>query len=463
MNSAILRMSAAVMALGIAGCGGGGGGGGGVGVATNYTVGGSVSGMASGESVTLLNNGTDTLTVSSNTTFVFGTSIAPNGSYSVTVKTQPPGQSCTVSNGSGSMATANVTGVAVACTNQAQFAYVVNNGNNTVSQYSIDASGMLAPLTVATVATGHSPRSVTVDPAHRYVYVTNLIDNAVSQYVIQQNGTLAPNTPATVATGQGPWALAVSPSGTWAYVVNSVDNTISQFSVSSSGALVASAVAPVPTGLEPWNVTLSPDGKYAYVSNHGSNTSAGNSLSQYSIGASDGALTPLSPPTIITAGTYPGGVTVDANSAYAYVANIALNSVSQYAIGTDGTLMKLSPATVLTGTEPVYLAIDPSSQYAYVANYTVDVNPTAAGTVSQYTLDAATGQLTPMAVATVAAGTAPGWIAFGSFGHYAYVVNRGDGTTPGTVSEYAIGSDGALTLTGTVAAGPSAFMIATTD
>ena len=97
-----------------------------------------------------------------------------------------------------------------------------------------------------------------------------------------------------------------------------------------------------------------------------------------------------------------------------------------------------------------------------MANYTVDVNPTAAGTVSQYTLGA-TGLLTPMAVPTVTAGTAPGWIAFGNSGQYAYVVNRGNGTAPGTVSEYSIGSDGSLTLIGTVSAGLSAFMIATTD
>jgi len=458
MNSAILRIGATAMALAIAGCGGGSPQGG---FAASYTVGGTVSGLATGASVTLVNNGTDTLTVSSNTTFVFATSISQNGSYAVTVKTQPTGQSCVVSGGSGSMLMANVTGVAVVCASQAQFAYVVNNGNNTLSQFSINASGMLAPLTAATVATGNSPRSVTLDPTRRYVYVPNLIDNTLSQYVIQQDGTLAPNTPATVATGQGPWAVAVSPSGR-AYVVNSVDNTISQFSVSSSGALVASSVAPVPTGLEPWNVTLSPDGKYAYVSNHGSDTTAGNTLSQFSIGASDGALTPLTPATITTAGTYPGGVTVDANSAYAYVANIASNSMSQYAIGTDGTLTKLSPATVITGTEPVFMAIDPSNQYAYVANYTVDVNPTAAGTVSQYTLGA-TGLLTPMAVPTVIAGTGPGWIAFGNSGQYAYVVNRGNGTAPGTVSEYAISSDGSLSLIGTISAGPSAFMIATTD
>jgi hypothetical protein len=67
-----------------------------------------------------------------------------------------------------------------------------------------------------------------------------------------------------------------------------------------------------------------------------------------------------------------------------------------------------------------------------------------------------------MATPTVAARTGPGWIAFDVFGHYAYVANLGDGTTPGTVSEYAIGTGGALTLIGTIAAGLSTFGIATT-
>jgi 6-phosphogluconolactonase (cycloisomerase 2 family) len=152
---------------------------------------------------------------------------------------------------------ANVTTVAVVCTNRPQYAYVVNNGGNTVSQFAIDASGILSPLSVPTVATGNAPQSITVDPSSKYAYVTNLANNTISQYVIQGDGTLAPNTPATIATGHAPWALAISPSGSWAYVANSADNTISQFSISASGALVATSIAPVATGVEPWNVTLS--------------------------------------------------------------------------------------------------------------------------------------------------------------------------------------------------------------
>jgi hypothetical protein len=85
--------------------------------ATNtYTIGGTVTGLGSGKSVVLQNNGGNNLTVSANGSFTFTTPVNYGGSYAVTVLTQPTGQTCTVSSGSGSNVTANVTGVAVNCT-----------------------------------------------------------------------------------------------------------------------------------------------------------------------------------------------------------------------------------------------------------------------------------------------------------------------------------------------------------
>ena len=61
-----------------------------------YTLGGSVSGLPSGGQVVLLDNGADAATVSANGTFNFNTPVAYNGSYAVTVGTQPTGATCTV-------------------------------------------------------------------------------------------------------------------------------------------------------------------------------------------------------------------------------------------------------------------------------------------------------------------------------------------------------------------------------
>ncbi|WP_300622122.1 hypothetical protein, partial [Dokdonella sp.] len=81
-----------------------------------YTVGGTVSGLSGGGLVLRL-NGTADLPISANGAFTFPGGLADGASYVVTVATQPaaPRQLCTVGGGSGSIAAANVTGVAVTC------------------------------------------------------------------------------------------------------------------------------------------------------------------------------------------------------------------------------------------------------------------------------------------------------------------------------------------------------------
>jgi len=59
--------------------------------------------------VVLQNNGGNNTTVSANGSFSFATSIASGSTYAVTVLTQPTGQTCSITNGSGSSASANVT------------------------------------------------------------------------------------------------------------------------------------------------------------------------------------------------------------------------------------------------------------------------------------------------------------------------------------------------------------------
>lgn len=80
-----------------------------------YTIGGTLSGLAAGTSVVLLNNGSGDLNVNSNGSFTFTTPLSDLSAYAVTVKNHPTGQLCTASNGSGTLAGANVTNVAISC------------------------------------------------------------------------------------------------------------------------------------------------------------------------------------------------------------------------------------------------------------------------------------------------------------------------------------------------------------
>ena len=95
------------------GGGGGGGGGSGGGGGASFSVGGTVSGSSG--LVVLQDNGGDDLSVAADGSFAFDSPVASGSAYVVTVKADPPGQSCTVADGSGTMGSAGVTGVAVTC------------------------------------------------------------------------------------------------------------------------------------------------------------------------------------------------------------------------------------------------------------------------------------------------------------------------------------------------------------
>jgi hypothetical protein len=77
-----------------------------------YTVGGSVSGLTG--SVTLQNNVGDDIIKTTNDGFTF-TAQAEGSDYAVTVSSQPTGQTCTVTNGSGTLAGADITDVVITC------------------------------------------------------------------------------------------------------------------------------------------------------------------------------------------------------------------------------------------------------------------------------------------------------------------------------------------------------------
>jgi N-acetylneuraminic acid mutarotase len=117
--------SAAALALFLGACGGGGGGGSDSSSSppsqsvspqvSSYAVGGTVTGLNTGGSLVLLNNHGDALTDYADGQFAFSTRLDAGAAYSVTVGTQPTGQVCTVTSGSGTMGHAAVANIAVSC------------------------------------------------------------------------------------------------------------------------------------------------------------------------------------------------------------------------------------------------------------------------------------------------------------------------------------------------------------
>lgn len=392
-----------------------------------YAIGGTLSGLGSGQQVTLLDNAGDPLTLNANGSFRFRTPVPWGGSYTVTVGTQPVAQTCTVSQGSGGPVSADVATVAVDCA--AHFVYVSNPWSNTLSLYTMDSNGQLIPMAPASFSVPASPQGMAVDASGQYLYVVSGYGSGVAQYRIGADGSLGALSPLLVAAGSVPSAVAVDPKVPYAYVANNGDATVSQFAIGGGGTLGLLSPTSVAALNSPYDLQVDPTGQFVYLSDNGSA-----SVSQYVV-QPGGTLMPMSPASMY-AGSSPTGLTISPTGHAVYVALLGNNTVAQYSVGAGGALTPMVPATVAAGTAPMSVAVHRSGRYAYVANYGDGSTP---GTVSQYTINA-TGGLMPMPVPTVAAGVAPRFMAMDPSGQYLYVTNYGDAT----ISQYAISNTGAL-------------------
>jgi sugar lactone lactonase YvrE len=84
--------------------------------AQTYTIGGKLSGLKAGDSVTLLDDDRNMLVVTANGAFTFTRPLANGAAYAVIVYKQPSEEACFVLHGRGKVDSADVTSVAVACT-----------------------------------------------------------------------------------------------------------------------------------------------------------------------------------------------------------------------------------------------------------------------------------------------------------------------------------------------------------
>jgi 6-phosphogluconolactonase (cycloisomerase 2 family) len=193
-----------------------------------------------------------------------------------------------------------------------QFLYIVNNGNATVSEFTIGAGGKLTAG--ASTPSGTAPVFATidsVDPGAQILIVPGG-DSTVSAYTIAPtNGALALVGSATTVTGASALDNAiVDPTGAFLYLVDegasaTAAGQIFSFNISSAGVIGAQIGTAVPTDIGPGGIAIDPTGALIAVDNK-----VGDDISLFT--ASGGTLTAITP--AVTVGTGPFGFTF-------YVAN----------------------------------------------------------------------------------------------------------------------------------------------
>jgi 6-phosphogluconolactonase (cycloisomerase 2 family) len=299
-----------------------------------------------------------------------------------------------------------------------KFAYVANYG--TVSQFSLNqTTGVPTSITTAIASNaGTGCSGIAVDPTGKYLYVTNYEVNTVSQFSINQ--TTGALTVITTAVGSGtfPFDIAVDPSGKYAYVANQSAGTVSQYSISLNGGLsnlfgtVSASAISTGASTTPSGIAVDPTGRFAYVG-----TYTGNSIAQFSINQTTGALTSIGTSIATGASSNPTGIAVDPTGKFVYVVLEGNGTLAQYSINQiTGVLTSIS-TPIATGSSPKKVVVDPTGRFAYVSNY-------GGTTVSQYSINQTTGALTSITTA-ITTGSGPIGIAVDPTGRFVYTASAG--------------------------------------
>jgi len=250
-----------------------------------------------------------------------------------------------------------------------RFLYVANSGDKTISQFVIRESehGKLEPLSPAAVSNtgmvaGGATNEIAIDPHGMYAYVLNGGDETISQFVISGDGTLLPMTPAFVNVSV-PTSITIDPTGKYVYVTahnilqaqgglfvpGSAMSSIFQFKIENNGALTPLTPAEIVVAGASSRVVVDRKAKNAYILSDCVGTECIGMVSQYAI-ASDGTLAPVldlnSQPVSVPLGSYYTAVDMhfDASSAHAFVLSnlrgIDTNpaAIFKFDVNADGSL-----------------------------------------------------------------------------------------------------------------------------
>jgi 6-phosphogluconolactonase len=312
----------------------------------------------------------------------------------------------------------------IATPSHAQFLYVTNVADATVSGYKIKpGSGELTPIAGSPFAAGGSLRGVAVDPSGRFAYVAqNSEDDVLGfgrfAYVLNQpfphdepsnvsGYTINPTTGALTAIAGSPFeisqtssywgtSLAVDPNGEFAYVTVVLLGIFGDRIDPGTGELHYFFREQDAEPSSRSVTVVDPSGKFAYVTNLARGHSP---VSCYEIEPGTGRLVP--PGSVFAAGDAPNSVVVDPSGKFVYVTNEFSDNVSGYTINpATGELTPIAGSPFPAGSDPRGMAVDPGGRFAYVANFDSD-------TISGYKINPSTGARTAVAGSPFAAGGAP--------------------------------------------------------
>ena len=249
----------------------------------------------------------------------------------------------------------------------APFAYIPNEGSNSVSVVNLATNAV-----VATIPVGSNPRGVAMSPTGTRVFVTNYISNDVSVIDTFTNTVIAtlpilPSSsdgqtrPEGIGTARllsppppAPMGIAMNPAGTRVYVANTISGDVTVMDAVNNTVLGS-----VISGSIPYGVAVHPSGNLVYVTNSGEDTVSVMDAATHSILKK------------IPVGDEPYGIAVTPDGKWVYVADHGSNSQVSVISTEDHTVritLEIVPSPNLS--RPYGVAVHPTGKWVYVTNET---------------------------------------------------------------------------------------------
>jgi 6-phosphogluconolactonase len=350
------------------------------------------------------------------------------------------------------------------------------NWNGSSRATTVSGTQLTAAITAADIATMGAAQITVVNPAPGggtsnpasfaingqvaaavpgFLYVANLPTAIILAFAIDPNtGTLTPVAGSHFQTVLGGASMTTDPTGKYLYVADG--NVVSALAIDpSTGALSPILGSPFSTGalVDALSISVDFTGKFLYTADFagdGTNSNDPNSISEFAIDSTTGALTlipqaaacvPATPPILGLA----TAVVADPASGLLFATN-ENGLVCSFSMNTQGELQPVAGSPFSLGAnaaklDPRGVAVDPFGKFLY----TSDFGSFPQANVSAFSITPGIGSLTPVSGSPFnsgeSAGDVPEAVAVDPLGRFLYVTNIGD------ISGYSINqSTGALSM-----------------
>jgi 6-phosphogluconolactonase (cycloisomerase 2 family) len=240
---------------------------------------------------------------------------------------------------------------------------------------------------------GAGPCHLSVHPSGRWLLSANYLSGSVAVHPIDSSGALGERTDLVTHSSpppgpgqQGPHAhqFITGPDGGHVLAVDLGTDTVYTYRLDPArGTLTEVSRARTRPGAGPRHLTFHPGGRFAYLANEVDNTAV---VCAYD--PASGRLTPGAAQSTGAGGgtNYPAQFAVTADGRYAYLANRGDNSLTRYAIESDGARLRLLDTVPVEGDFPRHVALSPDGRLLFTANQ-------RSGTVSVFHVDRESGEL----------------------------------------------------------------------